>query len=1026
MSLSLVHFSDIHIENEHDVVLERLEKIESACVSALPHNGTVLIVVSGDIANRGKVEQYDIAKVFFDKFKICIEEKTNSNVIYAFAPGNHDCDFALNGTIRNVLLKSIKTETINQEYYSKLVGVQENYFNFVNKYNYYDPNRIINTIPFEMEGDSFLVVIANTAWMSELHENPGNIVMPANLIEEVEIESNKYKYVFYTFHHPTNWICPDKKREFISHIRKTTDFLLLGHEHERDSYTQTGENFSFICSHGKELQDRDSKSSAFSVYNFDNGFQNYTVLDYIWEGDKYKREKERTNQIHKNDISHQSVYCPNRLFIEQCEDMGITLNHFIKEDVSLSDLYVCPDVCRYTYGKNNDSGIKIRDNFLDRIIEEKLTVIIGSTSQGKTALSKYIFLSEENKNNCCVLLDGSVFNSSNISSIRDTITEEYAKQYSPETVEDFILLQKEERIVIVDNFDYIKNNNNRRSIVLDYLAEQFDKVIILFSTDLELTTIIQSKTIKSFESFYYYEILPLGNRKRKQIISKWYNLDNFDQTEDEINERIERAQTHINSFIGDGAAFIPAIPLFVLSTLQNIDAKKMSFENSKFSFLYESLIKSSIAKIANGDYDSGRYDMDSSALSHLAFNMIKLKRTSFSQVELEAAVDYMNKKYILKESSEDLLNRMLTAKIIYKDFSEGESYRFKYPYIFYYFAGMYIAEHLSDAEVIEKVEYMSSRLYNETYGNVMIFVCHFANSKEVIDSILLNAYSTFDGLNEFEFTKSNPVFEEIKDSLKMIVPKTISDNSGIAKNQEESLKRKDEAGITDGQVKKEEEFIDDEVTEKEKEMAEVTSAFKTMEVLGQILKNYPTKVDGKDKLDIIDEIHRLGMRSVDVLVKTMIDYKSDLVEYIYEKIKLENKTIRKEMVIQSVQRFIDALVSGTARSMIHQVAKSIDNEHLLEAATISLSSNKAISAKLVLLDLKLNCLKKCDYTEIRELRKVFVDSNELFATYTLDSIVGYYLNYNRCDVKLRSKLCALCGFSKQTALIETHKNIENM
>jgi len=635
-------------------------------------------------------------------------------------------------------------------------------------------------------------------------------------------------------------------------------------------------------------------------------------------------------------------------------------------------------------------------------------------------------LKEENANTCCILLDGTDFTSSSTSSIKDTIEEKYIKQYSSDLLEDFRQLPIEEKAVIIDNFDYIKNNNNRRSVVLDYLAEQFGRIIIFLSSDIELTTIIQSTLIRSFESFNYFELLPFGNRKRRQLISKWYQLENHDQTEDEINARIEKAENGINSFIGNGAAFIPAIPMFVLSTLQNIDAQKATYDNARFSYLYESLIKSSIAKSTAGDYDTGRFDMDASALSFLAYKMLRNKKTSFTHAQLNDSVDFMNNEYILTESSDSLLRRMTSAKIIYKDTSEGEVYRFKYPYIFYYFAGMYIAEHLKDEDVKTQVEYMSSRLYNETYGNVMIFVCHFANSKEVIDNILLNAYSTFESNNEFEFTKTNPVFDEIKESLNMIVPKTIADNSEIPKNQEESLKRKDEAGITDGRMKKEEEYIDDEVVEKEKEMAEVASAFKTMEVLGQILKNYPTKVVGQDKLDIIDEIHRLGMRSVGVLVNSMIEYKSVLVDYVYDQIKRDNKAVRKEDVIQSVQKFINALVSGTARSMIHQVAKTLDNEHLLEAATISLSNNTSISAKLVLLDLKLNCLKKCDYNEIRELRKAFTDSNELFALSTLDSIVGYYLNYNKCDVKLKSKLCSLCGFSEQKVLIETHKKLNDI
>lgn len=1024
MDFSLVHLSDIHIEDENDLIIKRLEKLKMACVSVLPANGNVLIVVSGDIANKGKETQYALAKQLFDELRDCIEEKLRAKVFFAFAPGNHDCDFALDDSVRKALLKSVKNTEVDKEYFSNVVKVQKPFVDFVNHFSKYDINKLLNLMTIDIDGNKILVVIANTAWMSEINENPGNLVMPESLLMEKEIDTSAYKCIFYVFHHPTNWFFPDKKRTFINHIRKISDFVLVGHEHERDSYETLGDSFSVVFSKGKELQDRNSPSSGFSIYVFDAAFQNYSSYDFSWSVDKYIRINEKTNQLHKNLLSHLSVFCPTPKIIDDCEDMGVSINHFAKDDVKLSDLFTWPDVNLYEYGDNNVHRT-IRDDFTTSIDGNKFTVMIGATSEGKTSIAKKLFLCDENKDICCVLLDGSEFNTSNEASVANTIENKFVQQYSPEFLEEFRQLPAEKRAVIIDNFDYIKNNNNRRTVVLDYLYHYFGKITIFLSTELEIATIINSELIKSLETFYYYEILPLGNRKRKQLISKWYHLNNLDQTEEEINEQIEKAQNQINSFLGNGATFVPAIPVFVISTLQNSDAQKPSYENTKFGFLYESLILNSIAKVAEGGYDNSKFNIDSTALSFLAFDMLKTKRTSFLQSQLDDAVDFMNEKYMIKVSSTDLLKRMITAKIIYKDLSDGECYRFKYPYIFYYFAGRYISKNLTDKEVQEKIEYMSSRLYNETYGNIIIFVCHFANSKEIIENVLLNAYSTLDKYEEFEFSKSNPIFDDIKDSLDSLLPKCISENSDVPINQEKSLMKKDEMGINDGRVVDEEDYIDDDISEKEKEVAEVASAFKTMEVLGQILQNYPTGVEAEDKIDIIDEIHRLGMRSVNTLVNTLMEYKNDFIEYAYEKIQQEKKNIRKEDIIDAFQKFLHFLVSNTARSMIHQVAKTLDNEHLLGAATASFSKNQSISAKLVLLDLKINCLKKISFNDIQKLRKSFSDSNELFAMYTLDSIVGSYLNYNKCNPVQREKLCSLCGFSKQKSLIETHKNIES-
>lgn len=1012
MSFSVIHFSDIHIQTASDLILNRVDRIKQACVSALPGEGIVAIAISGDIAYSGKDGQYALAKAMIDEIKEYIEAQTKSSVVVVSVPGNHDCDFDKDNSIRKTLISSPKPESIDNTYYSGALCVQEEYRNFAKSYNM-DKDHVLPYKEIAVGEDRILFLLSNTAWMSAIHETPGTLVMPCPLFEE--IKPCEYKIVFYMLHHPSSWWNPDYKMAFIDHIRKNADMVLLGHEHCRDKYQQTGESFSVFCNHGKELQNTENDESAFSIICFDNSFQNYKLIDFVWENGLYRRSSETNNQYHKNTSSLQTVFYPNEDTINGANDLGIAVNHFSKEDVSLTDLFVWPDLNKVDF--KNERMKTIRVGLPNEITDNNVTIIVGAPVSGKTALAKMLFLQEKYSNTSCILLNGSQFHPSSESKIQQTIENVFATQYSPDLIEEFRQLPKEKKAVIVDDFDQI--NFKRRELIFNYLCIHFDHVVLLISSGIEITSVFPTQALRDEDSWFYYELLPLGNKKRYELICKWYNLGADDLPEDVLNDRIEKGRAQIDTLLGNGAAFIPAMPIFLIGALQNIDATQNNLAGSKYGQLYESLILSNLSKVSPDYIASGAFNIDSTVLSHMAYQMLSNKIAHFNEAELAANVQSVSEEYLLPISTKELLEKMTTANIICKDNSQGEVYKFKYPYIFYYFAGKYIAFHAGETDVKGILAHMSEKLYIETYGNVIVFVCHFANNRDIIDDVLLSAYGTLESYSEFDFVKENLVFEKIQDVIDTLVPKQIGGNETIDRNRSRALVELDKAGINDGIASEGENVIDDideDLSDKEKDIISIVSALKTIEVLGEILKNYPGEIKGTDKIDIITEIHKLGMRSVQAIISTMGYLEQALVEFAMERAEKQVKRYSKDEIVLATRHFVGILISSMARGMIHQIASSIDSPYLLSAAEKTFENDPSISSKLILLDLKLNCLKKVNFAEIKHLKKEFDDSNEKFASRILDSIVGQYLSFNRCDYSLRSRLCSLCGFSERETL----------
>ena len=526
------------------------------------------------------------------------------------------------------------------------------------------------------------------------------------------------------------------------------------------------------------------------------------------------------------------------------------------------------------------------------------------------------------------------------------------------------------------------------------------------------------------DELYYYEIRPFGNKKRKDYVSKWYKLDNTIDAEESVEKKIEYAQGLINQFLGNGASFIPAYPLILIGILQNKDSFSPNFHMSKYGYLYESLINQSLASIEEYASRTGLHNVDVEILSGLAYERLCFKNTFISRLDIERfSKQLCEEKLLPTVSVEQFIDRMQRAKVLTKETSLGERYKFNYPYIFYYFAAKYIANHLNELKVQNLMEYMSSNLHNETYGNVVTFVCHFNSDQSVIDNVLINAYGTLDNFSEFDYSKENPIFNEIQEAVKAFIPQKISTNERVEANKDEELKQMDKMGINDGNVNEDSDYIDDTVSDEDKNFAAIIAALKTIEVLGQILQNYPADISGDNKVQIIGEMHKLGMRAVKAIIETMGYLENDLIDAIYESSQKKKINTPRNAIESNIRMIMNVIIAGMARAMIHQVARSLSSELLLPSVTETYKDATEISAQLLMVDLKLNCLNIANYDEIKQMREELDARKEYFAKDILDSIVGRYLNYNKCDYRLRSKLCSLCNFSERPLIASVNENL---
>ena len=69
------------------------EKLCNVCLQDALKKEVIIFIVSGDIAQSGQAEEYEIAYNFFTEIQEYLEKKKELRVLFFFVPGNHDCDF---------------------------------------------------------------------------------------------------------------------------------------------------------------------------------------------------------------------------------------------------------------------------------------------------------------------------------------------------------------------------------------------------------------------------------------------------------------------------------------------------------------------------------------------------------------------------------------------------------------------------------------------------------------------------------------------------------------------------------------------------------------------------------------------------------------------------------------------------------------------------------------------------------------------------------------------------------------------
>jgi predicted MPP superfamily phosphohydrolase len=874
MKVAIVHIGDIHFKKTSDTGFKRREKLANTISFARSPDESLLFLVTGDITYSGSQTEYAVASEFFRPLLLTLGVQPAKHLsAIVFIPGNHDCNFREVGDLRPSLLDQIPNQLAtldaSGEKVRALLQVQSDFFAFntlitgenLSTKDQLFYTRVITFGEYKLELRCF-----NSAWLSRTNEQPGALGFPSETINAAATQTDS-DVVISLVHHPYNWLNPVSYQSFRRAIQETSDFLFTGHEH-----TQGGQIVSSFA--GGQLvhfesgpyQPPTSGQSEFSILHLDFDNNTWRREAFAWsEGSFTKAEDGEVQRLASKEHRSSSLRISGAL-LKRLSDPGTGFLHPRQQDLTLSDIYVFPDIKTRSISRRLRVGEDLpRDipspEVCAKILSAKRLVIAGPTDCGKTALSKMIFIEANVKHGrSCLLLCGKSIKGNNpAKGYKSAIDDAIDENYGPGNRGRYAEQSHDKRVLLIDDWDEISFNRAGRSVILREAIEHFGSVI-LFTDDIFLIEELSGRHEYSpLGDFQIADIREFGFRLRGQLVRKWHALGNaFIEDEQAFARNIADSTRVIDTVLGRN--LLPSYPVNIITLLQTYDAGAGAQNGGLGSYgqVYEALIT---ARLAKGSIKSIDIGTKITFLSRVAWFLFSTTRRCIDVAEWRESCHVYYEEYAIRVDSEKLLKSLVEAGILSGD---DTGYCFSYGYTYCYFVAKYFQENLADLneqngrpELFERLKRLSERVYKQDNASIIIFYVFLTKDRSLIDHVIANARSIFKEHNEFDFDSQLGFVNSIVRPITAVsLPDTRPDV-----NQQAYDQRRDEAGEQiepSGDPSLSDVVYDSRLPFEQK----LIIGIRYLTLMGQILRNFPGSLKAETKLELAFESYSLGLRTL--------------------------------------------------------------------------------------------------------------------------------------------------------------------
>lgn len=650
---------------------------------------------------------------------------------------------------------------------------------------------------------------------------------------------------------------------------------------------------------------------------------------------------------------------------------------------TLNSIFVWPEF--YFISWNEEKNI---DWSLDVFLEEKnkTCFIKWIDLSWKSSVGKKIFLDSISDDYYPILLNWSIIDKWNLN-FDKILEKEFNEQYTWD-YEDY--KNKDNKIIIVDNYHIWVNKK-----FIKFCKENFLKIFFIISDD---DFVMYFKDEENYVEFDTYTITTFNNSRKHDLIFNWLKKDY--QTKDEVyNKNFDLIENRIEDITSKNQMF-PKHPFFLLSIIQafeNINTKNINL--TSYWHCYYALI---ISQLDKKWIDNNSLDYCFNYLKNLAFHIFTFNWNNSDNISIEEYDNFKNNystRYNLMSKS--VLNRLENDQysIIRK---KDWKVKFEFEYIYYYFIWKYIADNEDNGDIIEN---LCEWIYKKSSSNILIFTIHHSSSNKLLERIQKHSITTF---FDYKITLLSNEDTCFLNNLIKELPHSILNNKSISDN------RKLEQKVKDENEKNYKELTDSEI-EENKEIIELTKAFKIIEVLGQILKNRAWSLEKNKLEELLFNIENLWLRVMTYLLETIKsdDFRKSIEKMveIFEHSKGEKQFISEYEKTKKIEEFVQNMWLRTILWLLFKIFQSVAIEQIVEHQRVITFNNQSPSYELLYSLFSLN-YGNVNIPELKKLYQKFEEEKNFLALKSMSFFIQIYMNGHYIKVPERQKLHALLWIKK--------------